>query len=206
MLAKLERVALWGIVIFMSLVGIYCWEHIDRVKAAVAVNAELLHAPKLQASVYPGVPTPLRESWKEAAPNAEGAPESGRWLTVRIANAGVGDAAKLTVRLEAAAPIAELRARTADGQTIGALNESIKVAEGGEGQSSVTIEFPELAPKQADLLFVALAPGGGAPDAWAADAPQHWRELVVSAAPDAYSDDVVTLRRFGLAPAAPAGG
>lgn len=199
-MSMIERIVFWSFFALAAFFGGAFYDVVENLREDVGRNTALLERPRIEASVYPGVPVALREQWSAAVGERNDA-EGKLWMTFRVANRGGAEASAVTARLALAAPVAGVFAYGADGEAIEA-----DAVSGGDAGSPVEVRFDSLPADEAALVFVAMTPDGFglapyAADArlrWADAAPHHWREVEVTGRSSEFGQEGVLAHLYGL--------
>jgi hypothetical protein len=180
-MGQMERIVFWCFLALTVFFGSTFYSVIENVREEVKANAALLEKPRIEASVYPGVPAALRDQWNTAMGEAQA--DGKLWMTLRVVNRGGSDASGVTARFAIAAPVEGVYAYGADGKAIDS-----DAASGGKAGAPVEVKLEDLPAEKAALVFVAVSPDGfgAAPYSpetrlrWTEAAPHHWREVEVT--------------------------
>jgi hypothetical protein len=195
----MERIVFWCFLALTIFFGSTFYSVIENVREDVKANAALLEKPRIEASVYPGVPAALRDRWTAAMGKAQ--PDGKLWMTLRVVNRGDSNASGVTARFALAAPVQGVYAYGPDGKAI----ES-DPASGGKSGAPVEVKLDDLPAGKAALVFVAVGPDGfgAAPYSpetrlrWAEAAPHYWREVEITARGGGFGKEGVLAHLYGL--------
>jgi hypothetical protein len=207
MMHRYERFGLWLAVGALAVFTAVNYAAIEDVEAVASDNTARLDMPVVRASVIPGVPEDLRETWRKVTEAADLDPDSVLWLTVPLTNVGYAPAGEVTAALAFGPEIKGVYAYSSEGSTLDESWGGPEIKEGGTGEQAVSVEFDDdLARGERHLLFVALAPAdlGPAPYGqevmrrWATAHPIYWDKIEVTSAEDAWTEDKTTTVSYGV--------
>lgn len=204
-MSLVERIIFWGFLALALLFGSAFYDVTEDLRMAVERNAAQLEEPRIEASVYPGVPAALREQWM-AAVGESGEDDERLWMTLRVANRGASEATGVTARLAIATPVDSVYAYGANAETFENRGGKPVLESNGEAGAPVEVRFDDLPAEKAALVFVAVRPDGfGAPPyapaarlRWAEASPHHWREVEVTGRATEFGEEEVLARVYGL--------
>ena len=103
-MSMIERIIFWGFMALTVFFGSTFYSVVEDLREEARSNAALLDQPRIEASVYPGVPAALREQWRAATGEGNGA-DGKLWMTLRVVNRGDADVSGAMARLAIGAPV-----------------------------------------------------------------------------------------------------
>ena len=199
-MSMIERIIFWGFMALTVFFGSTFYSVIEDMREETRINSALLEQPRIEASIYPGVPAALREQWNAARGEGNDGPGT-LWMTLRVVNRGGAEASDVTARLAIAAPVNGVFAYGADGEAIDSA-----AASGGKAGAPVEVRLDALPADKAALIFVAVSPDGFgmapySPEArrrWAEASPHHWREVEITGRSGEFGQAGVLAHLYGL--------